>query len=182
MRVRGRRAILVFAVLVATGCGGLSTEPLPEHGCTLLSDAEVSAFLGKIPTCAEIQRTAEPAGVAAVWQATPRAPSVKAALSRAKSVEDQRTFETEAGAYGNAGAKVVAGIGDDAVLVIEPHSPTSGSIAVLHDNDVIIVAVSRGALSGDALATALTAAGRRLVQSYSSNGATGRPVSTRPSR
>lgn len=181
MRVRRRRAILVFAVLLATGCGP-PAPPLPEHGCTLLSDAEVAAFLGKVPTCAEVQRTDDPAGVAAVWQATPRDPSVKVALSRARSVEDNERFETEAGAKSNAAAKVVPGIGDDAVLVAEPHAPASGSIAILHGNDVMIVAVTRGVLRGDALSKALTAVGRRLVESYSSDAAGGRYATTRPSR
>ncbi len=65
-----------------------------------------------------------------------------------------------------AGAKVVGGLGDDAVLVLQPHDRASGSIWILRGGDTIVVSVSCGVLAGDARATALTATGRRLLASY----------------
>jgi hypothetical protein len=87
-------------------------------------------------------------------------------VSRTNRAEDTGSFEAEAGTKSNGGAKTIAGLGDDAVLVSEPTSPSSGSIWILHGNDVIVVAVTQGNLTGDALANALTGAGRRLLKSY----------------
>ena len=185
-----RRPLLVIAcsVSVVSACGGSSSrdvttttsatsatavtkdaslKPLPGKGCMLLSAAEVSRFLGKVPRCEQVRRISRDENVVgATWQTTLRDPSVKAGLSRVTAAADKETFEREAGTTSNAGAKVVRGLGDDAVLVRQPHDRTSGSIWILRGGDTMTVAVSRGVLSGDALATALTATGRRLLASY----------------
>ena len=173
MRDRTRVAATVCAALITTGCGGSSYDttaalkPLPATGCSLLSAVEVSRFLGAASTCQPI-RTNTPSQdlVAAGWRTARGDQSIKAGVSRKNVADDKETFEEEAGTRSNGGAKAVSGLGDDAVLVFDPHSATSGSIWILHGNDVIIVAVTRGNLTGGALAKALTAAGRRLVATY----------------
>jgi hypothetical protein len=173
MRDRMRVAATICAALIATGCGGSSSDttaalqPLPATGCSLLSPGEVKSFLGKVPKCEPFRsNTPKQELVAAGWLTTRGDQSVKIGLSRTKVAEDKETFEEEAGTKSNGGAKAVGGLGDDAVLVPDPHSATSGSIWILHGNDVIVVAVAHGNLTGSALAQALTAAGRRLVASY----------------
>jgi hypothetical protein len=177
MRIRRLTAATVCAGLIATGCGGSSStntsapaaslKPLPATGCSLLSSAEVSSFLGTVPKCETLRSdTPKQDLVAAVWPATHGDQSVKAGVSRTNVAEDKETFEGEAGAKSNGAARAVGGLGDDAVLVADPNSSTSGSIWVLHGNDVIVVTVTHGKLTGNALAKALTAAGRRLVASY----------------
>jgi hypothetical protein len=133
----------------------------------LLSPAEVSAFLGKVTTCAPVHsNTSGQDIVAAGWQ-TPRGDqTVKAGVSRKNIAEDKETFEDDAGTKSNGSAKVVGGLGDDAVLIADPHSATSGSILILHGNDVIVVTVTRGKLTGDALVKALKVTGRRLLATY----------------
>ena len=164
---------MVCAALIATGCGDSSSDttaalkPLPATGCSLLSPVEVSRFLGTASTCQPIRsNTSKQDLLAAGWQTARGDQSIKAGVSRKNIAGDKETFEEEAGIKSNGAAKAVSGLGDDAVLVFDPHSATSGSIWILHGNDVIIVAVTHGKLTGAALAKALTAAGRRLVASY----------------
>ncbi len=104
--------------------------------------------------------------VGGTWTAPRGGPVVQVSVSRTKAAVDKATFENEAGTKANSGAKVIGGIGDDAVLIAEPHSNTSGSLWILHGNDIITVAVTRGALSGGALAKALQTVGRRLLATY----------------
>ena len=174
MRNRIRVAATICAVLFATGCGGSSTtnataalKPLPATGCSLLSPAEVKSLLGTVSTCRPLRsNTPNQDLVAAGWQTARGGQSVKAGVSRKNIADDKETFEDEAGTKSSGGARAVSGLGDDAFLVFDPHSATSGSIWILHGNDVIIVAVTHGKLTGSALARTLTAAGRRLVASY----------------
>jgi hypothetical protein len=177
MRFPRRAAAAVCAGLMLTACGGSSStdagttsaspKPLPRSGCSLLSRAEVSSFLGTAPTCEPVgQNTPQQDVVGARWRVTRGDQNVKVGLSRTSSVEAKETFEDEAGAKSNGGAKAVSGLGDDAVLVADPNSDTSGSIWILHGNDVIVVAVTHGNLTGFALARALMATGRRLAASY----------------
>ena len=175
MRIHRRTVAAVCAGLLVTGCGGSSStdtsmapsKPLPASGCSLLSRAELSSFLGNAPTCLPVrQSTPRQDVVGAGWHGARADQSVKAGVSRTKSVEAKETFEEEAGTKSNGGAKPVTGLGDDAVLVSDPSSDTSGSIWILHGNDVIVVGVTHGNLTGSALARALMATGRRLVASY----------------
>jgi len=159
--------------LLGTGCGGSSstatTKPpklLTAMACSLLSPAEVSSFLDTVPKCVPFgSKTPKQDLVAAGWLATRGDQSVKVGVSRTNVAEDKETFEDDAGVKSNTAAKIVRGLGDDAVLVADPRAATSGSIFILHGNDVIVVAVTHGKLQGSALAKALTAAGRRLVAS-----------------
>ena len=176
MRFPSCAAAAVCAGVLVAGCGGssdtdagttASLKPLPASGCSLLSRAELSSFLGTVPTCDQVrQNTPQQDVVGAGWRSARGGQSVKVGVSRTQSVEAKETFEEEAGTKSNGGAKAVSGLGDDAVLVADPKSDTSGSIWILHGNDVIVVAVTRGNLPGTALARALMATGRRLVASY----------------
>lgn len=176
MRFATCAAATLCAGFMVTGCGGSSStdtgttaslKPLPASGCSLLSRAELSWFLGKVSACEPVrQSTPRQDVVGAGWHGTRADQSVKAGVSRTTSAEAKETFEDEAGAKSNGGAKAVSGLGDDAVLVAGPNAEGSGSIWILHGNDVIVVAVTHGNLTGSALARALTAAGRRLTASY----------------
>jgi hypothetical protein len=175
MRIDRGAAAALTASLIVTGCGGSSStdsstaslKPLPKSACSLLTRAEVSRFLGKVPKCGAIRDTTpEQDVVGAAWMTPRDGTSVKVGVLRTKRAETKETFEREAGTKSNGGAKPVGGIGDDAVLVSEPRSATSGSIWILHGNDIIIVMVTGGKLTGDALEKALTATGRRLLASY----------------
>ena len=164
---------MLCAASVASGCGGSSPDstaalkPLPATGCSLLSAADVKSFLGTASTCRPLRsNTTKQDLVAAGWQTARGDQSIKAGVSRKNIADDKETFEEEAGTKSNGGAKAVSGLGDDAFYVPDPQSATSGSIWILHGNDVIIVAVTHGNLTGNALVKALTAAGRRLVASY----------------
>ena len=171
MRATRCAASALCAVLLLTACdSGDSTaglKPLPQAACTLLSSADVSAFLGKAPKCEQAHRTVEDQEVvAASWQATPRAPSLKVAVSRAKRPEDNESFENESGARRDPRAQILTGIGDDAIVTTDAQSETSGSISILHGNDIVIVAVTHSVLRGDALVRTLTRTGKELTASY----------------
>ena len=173
MRFPRCAAATVCAGLIVTGCGDSSSgttaslKPLPASGCSLLSRAELSSLLGKVPTCVPVrQNTPQQDVVGAGWRGTRADQRVTAGVSRRPSVEAKETFEDEAGTKSNGGAKAVTGLGDDAVLVADPNVDTSGSIWILHGNDVIVVGVTHGNLAGSALARALMVTGRRLAASY----------------
>jgi hypothetical protein len=52
------------------------------------------------------------------WQATRTGPSLSAGYSRTSNPISKDVFEEDAGTKANRAAKVVSGIGDDAVLTI----------------------------------------------------------------
>ena len=188
---RGAGVVLLSAV-IATACGssssksavpgttasGSSTAPgpatanpagpaLPTNGCTLLTSAEVEAFLGSTPPCTSRPTGAgDPQVASATWQATRTGASLEVGLTRTANPPGRGPFEEDAGTKSNSGAKVVAGIGDDAVLIRQPHSDTSGAIWILAGNDEYQVVVTRGTASGKTLANALTTVGRRLLETY----------------
>jgi hypothetical protein len=142
-------------------------KPLPQGGCMLLSKPEVSTLLGVYPKCTQVRRIDSAQDLeGGTWAAPRGGPVVQVSISRTKAAVDKATFENEAGTKATRGAKVIGGIGDDAVLIAEPHSNTSGAIWILRGNDIITVAVTRGARSGDALAKALVTVGRRLLATY----------------
>ena len=168
---------------IASGSGSsapqsLSAKPsgsaiaLPKDGCTLLTAAEVSGFLGSSSTCTDVHRTTTETAIAgADWKTLgPGAGAdLSAAVSYYQTPEDHPTFEENAGTKANAGAKIVPGLGDDAVLIMTAYPPaptTSGSIHVLMGHVIIDIAVDRGVPQNEALATALTAAARRLSAAY----------------
>ena len=142
--------------------------PLPADGCAVLTAAEVTTFLGTVPKCEPVHRTTDAElAVGANWQDTVRDPGVSASVSRTSIREDKATFEENSGTKSNAAAKVMTGLGDDAVIISPyPHTDNSGRLYILHGNNVISLVVNGGVLQGDALAPSLIAVGRRLLASY----------------
>jgi hypothetical protein len=142
---------------------------LPADGCTLLTSAEVTTFLGSTPPCTSKHTGGgdpQSVGRDLAGKATNTGPSLEAAVERNNGPLDKSAFEEDAGTKSNAGAKVVTGIGDDAVLIRQPHSDTSGAIWILAGDDEYQVVVTRGSASGATLANALTTVGRRLLGTY----------------
>ena len=156
----------------ATTSSTTSAQPpagraLPSDGCTLLTAGEVASLLGSTPQCTARPTSAgDPQVASAVWQATRTGPSAEVAVQRTSNPISKAVFEEDAGTKSNAGAKVVTGLGDDAVLIRRSPSDPSGALWILAGGDEFQVIDTRGSATGQALDNALTTIGRRLLGSY----------------
>ena len=127
----------------------------------------MASFLGSTPKCTGRPRSdGDPQIVGATWQATNTGPSVSVGFERTANPITKNVFEEDAGTKANAGAKVITGIGDDAVLIRRSPSDPSGALWILAGGDQIQVVDTRGTATGAALDNALTTVGRRILGTY----------------